>query len=128
MRLSGGPLAWISDHQRSGASSAPAITVHADAAYSRDRFTAPHETIARELMAAAHRILGTDAEVVHLHRWRFAAPTAALGDEPMIDHLGGAPIALAGDALEGGRVEGAALSGLKSAQVLAAALAERSDG
>lgn len=128
VRLADGPLAWISDHQSSGASAAPAITVHADADYSRDRFTATHETIARELMTAARGILGTDAEVVHLHRWRFAAPTAALGDEPMIDHVGGAPIALAGDALEGGRVEGAAVSGLRSAAALLTALAARGDG
>ncbi|MFO7776789.1 MAG: FAD-dependent oxidoreductase [Nitriliruptoraceae bacterium] len=128
VRLADGPLAWISDHQSSGASAAPAITVHADADYSRDRFTATHETIARELMTAARGILGTDAEVVHLHRWRFAAPTAALGDEPMIDHVGGAPIALAGDALEGGRVEGAAVSGLRTAAALLTALAARGDG
>ncbi|MGM0617366.1 MAG: NAD(P)/FAD-dependent oxidoreductase [Actinomycetota bacterium] len=128
VRLADGPLAWISDHQRSGASATPAITVHADADYSRDRFTAPQETIARELMTAARGLLGTDAEVVHLHRWRFAAPTAVLGDEPMIDHVGGAPIALAGDALEGGRVEGAAVSGLRSAATLRTALAARGDG
>lgn len=128
VRLTGGPLAWISDHQRRGTSTAPAITVHADAGYSRDRFAATQETIARELMTAARSLLGTDAEVVHLQRWRFATPTAALGDEPLIDHVGGAPIALAGDALQGGRVEGAALSGLESATVLAAALAERGDG
>lgn len=128
VRLADGPLAWISDHHSSGASAVPAITVHADAEYSRERFTATHETIGRELVTAARGILGTDAEVVHLHRWRYAAPTAALGDEPMIDHVGGAPIALAGDALEGGRIEGAAVSGLRSAAALLTALAARGDG
>lgn len=128
VRLSDGPLAWISDHQVSGASATPAVTVHAAADYSRERFGAAQERIARELMTAARGILGTEAEVVHLHRWRFAAPTAELGDEPPIDHVDGAPIALAGDALEGGRVEGAALSGLKSAAALLAALAARGDG
>ncbi len=125
VRLDGGPLAWISDHQHSGASATPAVTVHAAADYSRDRFSGTQETIARELMASARHHLGTDAEVVHLHRWRFAAPTAVLGDEPMIDHVDGAPIALAGDALQGGRVEGAALSGLESAAALLTALAAR---
>jgi len=125
VRLDRGPLAWISDHQHSGASATPAVTVHAAADYSRDRFSGTQETIARELMASARHHLGTDAEVVHLHRWRFAAPTAVLGDEPMIDHVDGAPIALAGDALQGGRVEGAALSGLESAAALLTALAAR---
>jgi renalase len=128
VRLADGPVAWVSDHLVSGASPVPAITVHADADYSRDRFTARDETIARELMTAARDILGTDAEVVHVHRWRFATPTAALGTEPLVDRVDGAPIALAGDALEGGRVEGAALSGLKAAEVLLADLAERSNG
>jgi renalase len=128
VRLAEPPLAWITDHRITGASPAPAVTVHADAGYSRERFSATDETIARELMTAARGILGTDAEVVHVHRWRFATPTAALGDDPLIDRVGGAPLALAGDAFEGGRVEGAALSGLRSAAVLLAELAERHNG
>jgi renalase len=128
VRLADGPLAWVSDHLISGASPVPAITVHADADYSRERFTASDEIIAQELMTAARGILGTGAEVVYVHRWRFATPTAALGDEPLVDRVDGAPIALAGDALEGGRVEGAALSGLTAAEVLLVDLAERSNG
>ena len=128
LRLDGGPVAWISDHLRSGASATPAVTVHAEAGYSRDRFAAPGDTVAAELMSAARSLLGTDAEVVHLHRWRFATPTAQLGDEPLFDRVAGAPIAMAGDALEGGRVEGAAVSGLETAAVMNAALAEGHGG
>lgn len=128
LRLSDGAVSWITDHQVSGASATPAVTIHASDAYSIDRFEAPTELVSRELTAAARRILGTGIEVVHLQRWRYATPTAELGTEPMVDHVDASPIAFAGDAFEGGRVEGAALSGLRTAQALTAVLRERPPG
>ena len=125
VRLPDGEVAWISDHQVSGASTAPAVTIHASDAYSIDRFDARTDVVSRELAAAARGVLGTNVEVRHLQRWRYATPTAVLGTEPMVDHVDSAPIAFAGDAFEGGRVEGAALSGLRTARALDAVLQER---
>jgi len=122
LRLSDGEVEWLTDHLVSGASTAPAVTIHASAGYSRDRFDAAPEVVARELAAAARGPLGTDVEVVHLHRWRYATPTAELGSEPMVHHVAGLPVAFAGDAFEGGRLEGAATSGLRTAAALDAAL------
>ena len=124
LRLSDSEVAWLTDHLVSGASTAPAVTIHASAGYSHDRFDTAPEVVARELAAAARGPLGTDVEVVHLHRWRYATPTAELGSEPMVHHVAGLPVAFAGDAFEGGRVEGAATSGLRTAAALDAALRE----
>ncbi len=119
LRLADGEVAWLTDHLVSGASTAPAVTIHGSAGYSRDRFDAAPEVLVRELTAAARGPLGTDVEVVHLHRWRYATPTAELGPEPMVHRVAGLPLAIAGDAFDGGRVEGAALSGLRTGAALA---------
>lgn len=120
-----GDVTWITDHQVAGTSALPALTIHTSAAYSRARFEADAEVVRAEVAQLAAPLLGTTAQGVHLHRWRYATPTAALGDAPVVDRIGGAVFAMAGDAFRGGRVEGAALSGLDAADAIIAALAER---
>jgi len=123
LRVPDGDIAWVTDNQVSGASALPALTIHAGAELSRARYTAQASVIADELLTLAAPLIGTSARPVHLHRWRYATPTAVLGPEPMVDRLGRAPFAVAGDAFSGGRVEGAAISGLKTAEALADVLA-----
>ena len=118
-----GDVTWITDHLVAGTSTRPALTIHAGAEYSRDRFETDAEVVRREVAQLAAPLLGTTARAVHLHRWRYAQPTAALGDAPLVDRIGDVPFAVAGDAFRGGRVEGAALSGLDTAEALIAALA-----
>lgn len=115
VRIEDGTLAWLSDHRTSGASSVPAVTVHAAAAFSRDHLDASDELVSRRLTRAASAVLHCELEAVHLQRWRYAAPTAAVGEDSLALEVAGAPLALAGDAFLGGRVEGAALSGLDAA-------------
>jgi len=124
VRIPDGDVAWITDHHTTGTSTLPALTIHASAEYSRARFDADAAQVRPELTRLAAPVLGTGARGVHLHRWRYATPTAELGADPLVSHLGHAPIAVAGDALRGGRVEGAALSGLEAAEALHAALAD----
>lgn len=118
-----GDVTWITDHQVAGTSPQPALTIHTSAAYSRARFEADAEVVRAEVAELAAPLLGTTATGVYLHRWRYAKPTAALGDAPVVDRIGGALFAVAGDAFRGGRVEGAALSGLDAADALIDALA-----
>lgn len=124
VRVPDGDITWISDNRVSGASALPALTIHAGAQLSRARYTAPTSMIADELLTLAAPLIGTSARPVHLHRWRYATPTAALGPEPMVERLGGCPFAVAGDAFAGGRVEGAAMSGLATAEALCGMLAD----
>ena len=118
VRIEDGTLAWLSDHLTSGASRVPAVTVHAAAAFSRDHLDASDEVVTRRLLGAAGAALHADLDAVHLQRWRYAAPTAAVGEASLAVEVDGAPLALAGDAFLGGRVEGAALSGLDAAERL----------
>jgi renalase len=131
IRLAPEPVVWLTDNLLTGASVTPAVTVHATAAFSRARWDDPDAEVSRDLLAAAAPTLGTTATGVYVHRWRYAAPLgsppdAAGGIYPeapvLLDAVDGAPLAIAGDGLTAGRVEGAARSGLAAADALHAAL------
>ena len=94
--------------------------LHGTAAWSLANFQTPPETFAAELVAAFGRAL--DAErlpaTIYLagHRWGFAL---ADGDPPPAKFVAEARgVSLCGDALGGGRVEGAYLSGLELGDAL----------
>jgi renalase len=130
VRLASEPVAWITDNLRSGASATPAVTVHATAAFSREHWNRPDHEVGRDLLRAARPVLGSVATTVGVHRWRYAAPIGAPSAEGLVDpaapalldRAAGPPLAIAGDALTAGRVEGAACSGLAAADALLAAL------
>lgn len=118
VRIEDGTLAWISDHHVTGASPVPAVTVHGAAAFSRDHLDADHDVAAGRLTRAAEAVVGCRLEPLHLQRWRYATPTGIVGDASLVTEVDGAPLAVAGDAFLGGRIEGAALSGLDAADRL----------
>jgi renalase len=130
VRLAAEPVAWITDNLRSGASATPAVTVHATAAVSREHWNRPDHEVGRDLLRAARPVLGCGATMVGVHRWRYAAPLGAPSAEgavdpaapALLDRAAGPPLAIAGDALTAGRIEGAARSGLAAADALIAAL------
>jgi renalase len=124
MRLPEGPVGWLTDNRATGASSAPAVTIHGAADISRELWDASDAEVGRTLVEAARPYLGTDARTVHVHRWRYAAPTSRWHTDAVLETSLGVPIAIAGDGLVGGRVEGAALSGWAAADALVEALPE----
>jgi renalase len=125
LRLAEGPVAFISDNHAKGVSPVPAVTVHASEDLSRRRWADGDEAISAELLAAASTWIGEDAEMVGVHRWRYATPLRGpdAGTAPARLDVLPAPIAFAGDAFAGGRVEGAARSGMAAADLLGDALA-----
>jgi len=118
----GGPLAWIGDNCQKGISPVPALTIHADGAFSRRHFNDPPEQVTATLIDHARRwIDGDPATAVierSLHRWKFALPTTII-PEPLLAVSHTPPIACCGDAFAGPRVEGAASSGLAAGRWLA---------
>lgn len=120
LRLSQGPLAFLSDNQAKGVSTVPAVTIHATEELSRRRWADGDDAVAAEVLDAARPWLGGDAEVVGLQRWRYATPMTEPDEArvPARIDVAPAPIAFAGDAFAGGRVEGAARSGLAAADLL----------
>jgi renalase len=123
VRIPGGEVEWVTDNRVTGASGEPAVTVHASAQRSRDWWDLPDDEVGTRVIAAARDVLGVDAEPIYVHRWRYSNPTSAAGVPSVLDTTTGAPLAIAGDGLSGGRVEGAALSGLDAAERLIVALA-----
>ncbi len=101
--------------QRNGAAT---YVLHATAKWSAQRFDLDPLESARELVAAFGRVLGTqlpDVVALDAHRWRYAIAAEAFGNEMSIVDAD-ARLGLAVDALAGGRVEGAWVSGRNAAE------------
>lgn len=123
LRFPGGAIAWIGDNYQKGVSPDEyAVTIHASPAYSRRRWDDDAEEIAAELLERGANWLHPEMVEWQLHRWRYARPTSIYA-KPLLLVDGEAPLALAGDAFGGPRVEGAALSGDAAAAALFHALA-----
>lgn len=124
----GGPIAWVADNHQKGISPVPALTIHADGAFSSRHFdTPPEEVMATLIDHARPWIDGDPATVVvekSLQRWKFALPTTII-PEPLVAVSHTPPVACCGDAFAGPRVEGAASSGLAAGRWLARMLADR---
>ena len=109
------PFQFVADNQAKGISEAPAVTVHADPAWSKAHWDDDHATTMHALIELAAPFVGA-AQVIEsqLKRWRFATPQS-IWPEPCWSPDDGTRVVLAGDAFAGPKVEGAALSGLAAA-------------
>lgn len=111
------PISWIADNQRKGISpEVRIITVHAGEALSRELWEAESFVALKHLQAALEPLLGKSAVIreVQLKHWRYANPTSIHPQRClMAQNL--PPLVFAGDAFDGPRVEGAALSGWAAA-------------
>lgn len=121
----GAPLGWIADNASKPGQprAAPHLwTLHATSDWSAAHFDDPRAAIVQTMAATFGAITGLDRaaiEPLHLYRWRHArpAPDAPAPAEPYLHDLG-TNVAIAGDWLAGGRVEGAWLSGGAAAQAV----------
>jgi predicted NAD/FAD-dependent oxidoreductase len=94
-----------------------ALTIHATIGFSRLCFEAPPEEVARQLLHAAAPWLGGEVDAWQLHRWKYSQPVATCSEACLYTALP-APLAVAGDAFAGPRIEGAFLSGMAAAKIL----------
>ena len=118
-------FSWIGDNQAKGVSELPAITFHANPEWSKAHWDDPHDEAHEELKRLASRHV-PDAHIVQSEykKWRFATPrniwpdacVVAGPDQELKAH---APLALAGDAFAGPKVEGAVLSGWAAGEWMA---------
>jgi renalase len=113
---------FIGDNARKGISAVAALTLHADPTWSAEHWNDEPAAALAELTELAAPWLG-DAAVVEsqLKRWRFATPKV-IWPQPCWTAAGPRPLALAGDAFAGPRIEGAAASGSAAARALLEAL------
>ncbi|MEZ4592391.1 MAG: FAD-dependent oxidoreductase [Chloroflexota bacterium] len=113
-------LSWLADNQRKGISpEGQILTAHVNPTMSQLWYEAPKNELVGLFMGELRPFLTKNATVKahHIHKWRYALPTA-LHPERTLLAAGLPPLAFAGDAFNGPRVEGAALSGLAAADAL----------
>jgi renalase len=118
VRPEDGPIEWIADNTQKGVSrGSGALTIHARADFSREHFDAEKEVVAGLLLEAARPWLMGEVSQWQVHRWRYSKPTG-VRSAPCLFFQTPAPLAIAGDAFGGSRLEGAFLSGVAAADAL----------
>lgn len=125
LALEQGPIAWISDNHKKGASPVPAITIHASGEYSASHFNYDRLAVGKELIENARPLFG-NANVLdfQVHGWLYSKPTTTDNDPSLLlsDGQNMPALVLAGDAFAGPRFEGAVLSGWSAAAQIEAVL------
>lgn len=118
VRPPAGPVAWIADNTQKGVSAGPpALTIHADAEFSRMHWDADSGLVVKMLMESARPYWDGNVVETSVQRWRYSQPIAT-HTEPCLYTRRPAPLAFAGDAFGGPRVEGAFLSGVAAANIV----------
>ena len=111
-------LSWIArDSSKPGRRRGEAWVLHAGPDWSEAHLNDEPDTVARALTEELVRLTGV--ELPHIehrgaHRWRYALPAQPAAAGCLFDAERG--LALAGDAYNGGRIEGAWLSGMAAAE------------
>jgi predicted NAD/FAD-dependent oxidoreductase len=123
LRHHGEVVEWVADNQAKCVSEAgPALTVHCTPAFSREFYERADEEVVRAVGSELAAIPGfreavTGWEGGEVKRWRYSRPQNPLNVRTLTDpELPG--LFLAGDALAGARVEGAALSGFAATEAV----------
>jgi predicted NAD/FAD-dependent oxidoreductase len=118
LELSEGPVLRIMDNHRKGISpDAHALTIHADADFSRRHFDTDTKESGAELLEAALRHIDARVHTWQAHRWRYSVVHDPLS-VPFETVLNRPLLLLAGDAFGANGVEGAARSGLRAAHAV----------
>ncbi len=108
-----GPLRWIArDNSKPGRiSNYETWVLQASAAWSERYIEAPPTEVIPELLAAFRDLGGSDPDECIAHRWRYADTQTPHSDQFLWDNY--SKLGICGDWINGGKVEGAWLSGLK---------------
>jgi predicted NAD/FAD-dependent oxidoreductase len=115
-QLSGEPIAWISDNRVKGISDGrTAITVHAGPEFSRKYWNMEDKTLIPTLFHTVSDWIPISYKECQIKRWLYSQPKVVF-EERTLFIADPAPIAFAGDAFGGPRIEGAALSGIAAAE------------
>lgn len=118
-------FSWIGDNVARGVSAVPAVTFHANPAWSLEHWDRPTHELEHLLRAAAEPWSGSGSGSVsgsativaaEVKKWRFATPRSIWPDPCLV--AGDGSLVLAGDAFAGPKVEGAVMSGLAAARQL----------
>ena len=110
-----GPLRWISrDNSKPGRAGPETWLLHASAEWSEAHLEQSADSVAETLLKAFKQLGGPAPQAWTAHRWRYADTEPVLNRGCVWD--AGVGLGLCGDWLNGGKVEGAWLSGRRLAQ------------
>jgi renalase len=116
--LAGEPVHWIADNYEKGISpQRPTLTIHAGPIYSRTHWRRPSEEVGRELLRHTNDWYRVSVIAFQIMRWAYSRPVVTYPERYAWLETP-APLALAGDAFGGARVEGAMVSGMAVAEAL----------
>jgi len=117
-------ITWVADNLRKGVSTTSrTITAHAGRAASQSYWSMDDASVLAWMWSEIGGWFSADTRVTDacLVRWPYAVPLSTYPERYLLSALT-PPLAFAGDAFDGPRVEGAALSGLAAAGALFAGL------
>lgn len=109
-------VVWLADNQMKGISEQPCITIHSSPEFAELHWDSPDDVRGPLMIAAVADHLKSSVSMYVCHRWGFALSENRY-QKPCF-HNSEYNLTLAGDAFNGGRVEGAALSGIQAAKEL----------
>lgn len=119
-----GPLSWLArDSSKPGRLSANSVvqevwSIHANPSWSEANLERAPEAVAQDMLAAFVALGGQVPDAYSIHRWRYADCAQPLQQGYAWD--ASQQLGLCGDWLNGGKVEGAWMSGLTLAQAMMA--------
>jgi renalase len=109
-------FSFVCDNLRKGISATPSMTFHAEPGVSAKHYDKSESELHSILLERATSYFSVDDMIEsHVKKWRYATPRRTFSS-PYWTHPQ-LPLVLAGDAFDGPRIEGAALSGLAAASV-----------
>jgi len=116
LRVDHDMVSWIADNRIKGISpNADAVTIHGTQAFSDMCFGKDPEETSAQLARSAAAFLKSRICSHKVHVWPHGTPSSTLlSSYHLVD--GRAPLFFAGDAFAGGRIEGAAVSGIETAR------------
>ncbi len=125
MVVEGEPIRWMADNFHKGISTIPSVTIHSTMAFAESHWDVENAIRIPKLLEAAAPHLQAKVVSYQGHRWGYSRPLNRYHEEAYIDPA--IRLGIAGDGLVGGRVEGAALSGLTAGETLASVLSTSTD-
>lgn len=123
LQLDDGPVTWMADNQIKGISETPCLTLQSSTEFADAHWESPDDVRGPLMMAAIARHLKSSVTEYVCHRWGFALSENRYKQPYFCNPKYN--LAIAGDVFSGGRVEGAALSGIQAAAELLKTLANK---
>ncbi|RYX82099.1 FAD-dependent oxidoreductase [bacterium] len=115
--VEGETVYWISDNSQKGISPIEgSVTIHSSGSFAKQHYNDSEENVAKLLLEATKQWLGSEPKSWQVRRWRYSKPENAINVGAL--YVPELNVCFAGDALNGAKVEGAFLSGLKAAELL----------